>query len=253
MDDGLKLKGNMCACGDIWFSIDMPESDPDHCPFCGRNVSIKEALDLTDQPVGENLTEQITEHMEGLAKKDPTYEPPNNIGDALKRAKSMDGEDLCIKRCGYCTNETFFDKHDEDKVAYCPYCRCEDMKSISRFAPQRDLFAELTKDMPKDDDSFFAQLDELPPDDDDDNELQTVEDINVLLNKIEETIGRNTMSGMIGKRVSIFMKGIESPKVGHCSGMDTQANFIRIDVLGGKPEWLSLGEVESISDLSDDD
>ena len=256
MDGKFKLRGNMCSCGEIWFCVDMPESDPSHCPFCGNSVSMDGAVDFTDKPIDADVTDQIRQHMENVASEDPTYNTPKNMEANLERAQNMDGDKLCLKVCGFCTNETYFDREDADSVKYCPYCRNEQMKDEDITAPRRDLFRELTQDFSISDaggnrfskeSEFFKELENLG-----EHEPQTMGDIGALLSKIEESVGRNTMSGLSGKLISLSVRGIKDPVEGVCGGYDPHTNFIRVEVIGGNPKWFSLQSVISIADLGDD-
>jgi len=48
MDDRIELRGNLCSCGEMWFGLNMPESDPSFCPFCGKKISIGGVSDLRE-------------------------------------------------------------------------------------------------------------------------------------------------------------------------------------------------------------
>ena len=102
---GIKLQGNICSCGKVWFSLDLPENEPNRCPFCNRKIEFDNILDEDD----------ISQQLENNAL-------PDTVHDNLDKAIGNAELDLVTKTCKFCTNELFFDKKDAEHAKYCPYC-----------------------------------------------------------------------------------------------------------------------------------
>lgn len=101
----LPIRGNICSCGQVWFCLDIPESDPDRCPYCSRQIDSGEIYgeeDVHQQTVDGVLPEEVSKNL-GKA-----------TGDTPIR--------LVSKICNFCTNELFFDAVDAPNAVHCPYC-----------------------------------------------------------------------------------------------------------------------------------
>lgn len=106
-----KLQGNICMCGNVWFTIIMPESTPDRCPFCGRVLDIAEPYDAntSDDFIQNEKQQQFDAQAQSDTYKKTLGADKNNIS-------------LVVKVCKFCANEIFFDKKDADNATFCPYC-----------------------------------------------------------------------------------------------------------------------------------
>ena len=105
-----QLQGNICTCGNVWFSVIMPESNPSRCPFCAK------ALD-GGEPYN-SMSEESDEFRESEYQR--LVENPNDA--SYKKATGQSNISLVSKICKFCTNELFFDAIDSEKAKYCPYC-----------------------------------------------------------------------------------------------------------------------------------
>ena len=101
MNNKIKLRGNVCTCSGIWFNLDIPESDPDRCPYCGRSCKIDVSPD-------DELDEFI--HDEKI------------LNESTKKALDSDVYDLVSNICTFCANEIYVHKDDAHAVHLCPYC-----------------------------------------------------------------------------------------------------------------------------------
>ena len=102
---GIKLQGNLCSCGKVWFSIDLPENEPNRCPFCNRKFKFDDILD----------EDELYQHM-----SDDVL--PDSMNDGLNKVVGNEEMNLVTKICKFCTNELYFDKKDAEHAKYCPYC-----------------------------------------------------------------------------------------------------------------------------------
>jgi len=105
MTNQIPMRGNICSCGGVWFCYDLPESDPDQCPYCKRQIDSGEMYE--DAEVKEQQEQG---------------QLPDNIKEGLGKATGQETVKLVTKACDFCTNELFFDEGDADKATHCPYC-----------------------------------------------------------------------------------------------------------------------------------
>lgn len=110
-----QLQGNVCQCGNVWFTIIMPESDPSRCPFCAKSLDMGEEVD-DDDSYGSDIAEI------GIP---PTTDDmfDSGLSNALyNKAAGNTDLTLTIKICKFCTNSIYLDDNDSDNALYCPYC-----------------------------------------------------------------------------------------------------------------------------------
>ena len=105
MTNQIPMRGNICSCGGVWFCHDLPESDPDKCPYCKRQIDSGEIFEDSD-----------------IKEQDEQGQLPDNIKDGLSKATGQETVKLVTKACDFCTNELFFDEEDANKANHCPYC-----------------------------------------------------------------------------------------------------------------------------------
>ena len=106
-----QLQGNVCTCGEVWFTIMMPESEPSRCPYCGRGLDHGENYDPESDKELSNIPEEQQEMFES-----------DKCEESYKKATGGIDVTLVSKICKFCTNEIFFDDKDAPKAIYCPYC-----------------------------------------------------------------------------------------------------------------------------------
>ena len=106
-----QLQGNVCTCGEVWFTIMMPESSPSRCPYCARMLDQGESYD----PEGDNKLSNIPEDQQEMFESEKCEE-------SYKKATGSVDINLVSKVCKFCTNEIYFDSKDAPKAKYCPYC-----------------------------------------------------------------------------------------------------------------------------------
>jgi hypothetical protein len=102
----IPIRGNICSCGEVWFCYDLPESDPDRCPYCKREID--------DGEVHESANTE-RDMAEGNI--------PESIERGLGKATGKTQVSLVAKACNFCNNELFFDKEDAGRANACCYCK----------------------------------------------------------------------------------------------------------------------------------
>lgn len=237
----VQLRGNLCGCKNMWFSLHLPESDPSYCPFCGKMLKMDGAVGIGNDAIMNEGFDIEPDEVYDFEKGEP-YEIPEELASTLDRAKDLTSKDMRIKICEFCKNEIFFNKEDAPHIKYCPYCRKEELTNITQLQdwpnqPETDLFY----------DEFEAMDNDFP------NDPKNVGDLAGILTQIESTLSNHTVASLIGNLVSIDLKGDENTIEGVCTGYDPHADFIRVVVLGGNPRWFSLESIKSIADCGEDE
>lgn len=105
MTNQIPIRGNICSCGEVWFCYDLPESDPDKCPYCKREIDKGEVYNEDE-----------------IQERDQSDELPENVKSGIEKATGKTSVKLVSKVCDFCTNELFFDADDAPKATDCPYC-----------------------------------------------------------------------------------------------------------------------------------
>jgi sarcosine oxidase delta subunit len=106
MTNQIPIRGNVCACGGVWFTYDLGvESDPDNCPYCNAKIQT--------ECIGES---------EDYRNNEIPIPDENVLKSSFDKASGNTPVTLDVKYCNFCTNEIFLDKNDMAKAKHCPYC-----------------------------------------------------------------------------------------------------------------------------------
>ena len=106
MEEKIMLVGNLCSCSHIWFTLNLPESEPSRCPFCGKDLTKEELPDYESSTMVDDDRSMVTD----------------DIQNKIDNINATDGEDLDIKTCNFCSNDIFISADDSENAVHCPYC-----------------------------------------------------------------------------------------------------------------------------------